>query len=1294
MNTKIFILHIITFLLLVNASLAQQKLLFEQVNDKNGRPFGRITGITQDKDGFLWFSSERGLYKYDGYTAKQFKHTADTMSIPYSNLSGLFYDSNNNLWIKHLGRLAASRNGQNYPISDSLTEIGFKAGFVMESDKHNLWIGSEKNGLYSYNYSTKAIKQFKSHSPTYSPHTFKFVDSLLVNVKPLGGIKKAGNDIDTIIPVHIKKDGKYLIMSTFEMNMYDQFDFGELRNSDDEIIWKATKTLAKYTGGNNDFKLQIAPIYLKKGTYYLKYTTDELNSYDNWTKPEDAPTKVNFHGVLLYSFTNMAWDDKMLNTYFPSNFISSNSINGIAFDKDSSLWILTDKGLEQYKPDIKTFKHYGINWAKLFRGNPAINFLHIDKENNFWIGTNIGLLKYSLNNDFELFANSTAKDTTLLTDNNITCMTEDKYGNFWIGTSNGINYLEPSIRKVAKYRKDKNRLLDNHIFDIYIDRSGNIWFATKLGLNKLVPPRFLFYNFDIEKRFTKYPVLIENKNSFWLRGKKNVLRNYNRATMTYRDIELSEQIFADQNKTDESYIFNQIIDGGYGKIIIGIGKGIFIINKNTGEIINEFHLKNFNVNGTEIENQISKIVKEKDNNFWLFGLDAIYQYNSTQNNVTDTIPHDGRDIIIEGADFILDYVKDDQKYWLRTITGIELFDPAKRTVELLDTFNVDIQNSSEINGNVFIDNDRNVWAMVFPELHRINKKGEIKIFQFDTEEKAGECIIYSTIDSLLWIQSTNGLLRFSKNTGKFSVFSMRSSGLVANEIYNIVGDNKNNLWLSTQKGLTKFNIISEIAKNYFTSNDFSSYEFSGNSISDISQKGEMIFFTSQGMLTYFPDSINNTAPPLAISNFTISKKEYIIDSLLNENGIINLKYDQNYISFEFSALDFTDPYSNRYAFKLVNYDEEWTATEANNRRITYNKLPPGKYTFVLRGSNNDNVWSEKEIVTILIKPPFWQTWGFRIFLLLLVGSLIWAFIKIRERKLQHDKQVLERIVKERTAEIEKQKVEIAKQRDEVVKQHDFIAKQNEEITDSIHYASRIQSAILPAKEMIDEYLPEHFILFKPRDIVSGDFYWIGYHNERIIITAADCTGHGVPGAFMSMLGVTFLNEIVIKDNIIAPNEILNCLREHVMSSLKQTGKENEAKDGMDISLCSIDLKNMKLYFSGAYNHLFFIRDNEMTIYKADKMPIGIYMIETSGFSMSEIDIRKGDVVYMSSDGYVDQFGGEKGRKFMSKRFKELLLEIHKHPAEKQKEILNKTLMDWQRGEYEQIDDIVVIGIKF
>jgi serine phosphatase RsbU (regulator of sigma subunit) len=258
-------------------------------------------------------------------------------------------------------------------------------------------------------------------------------------------------------------------------------------------------------------------------------------------------------------------------------------------------------------------------------------------------------------------------------------------------------------------------------------------------------------------------------------------------------------------------------------------------------------------------------------------------------------------------------------------------------------------------------------------------------------------------------------------------------------------------------------------------------------------------------------------------------------------------------------------------------------------------------------------------------------------------------------------------------------------------QRDEIEQQQKELEESLRYAGSIQSALLPEERYFKNIFPDSLILFIPRDIVSGDFYWIYRKKQKVVVVAADCTGHGVPGAFMSMLGVSFLNEIVSKE-IPRANIILNRLRENVMKALHQTGEITEHKDGMDIALCMVDLEQMELQFSGAFNPMYLVRKGTLIEVRGDKMPIGIAPIEEKSFTNHILDIRKNDVIYIFSDGFADQFGGPEDRKFRYKPFKELLVKIHKQNMAKQKTILAKKFHRW-KGDLEQIDDILIIGFK-
>ncbi len=296
-----------------------------------------------------------------------------------------------------------------------------------------------------------------------------------------------------------------------------------------------------------------------------------------------------------------------------------------------------------------------------------------------------------------------------------------------------------------------------------------------------------------------------------------------------------------------------------------------------------------------------------------------------------------------------------------------------------------------------------------------------------------------------------------------------------------------------------------------------------------------------------------------------------------------------------------------------------------------------------------------------------------------------ALLKMRE-DLRENERILEAKVIERTEQVVRQKEEIETQNQEL----EVLFKH---VTDSIRYAKRIQEAILPPDSLVKRLLPNSFVLYKPKDIVSGDFYWIDEKDGKTMFAAVDCTGHGVPGAFMSIVGYNLLKHVVNNNNFTKPSLILDGLNEGVSETLHHGHEESQAKDGMDLSLCTIDFKTLELQYAGAYNPLYIIRDGKLLETKADKFPIGLFVgTERKKFTNHVIQLQKGDSVYIFSDGYADQFGGPNGKKFMAKHFRDLLLDVQKSPIGKQKDILNNTIEEW-RGQLDQVDDILLIGVK-
>ncbi|MCF6365852.1 MAG: tetratricopeptide repeat protein [Bacteroidales bacterium] len=307
----------------------------------------------------------------------------------------------------------------------------------------------------------------------------------------------------------------------------------------------------------------------------------------------------------------------------------------------------------------------------------------------------------------------------------------------------------------------------------------------------------------------------------------------------------------------------------------------------------------------------------------------------------------------------------------------------------------------------------------------------------------------------------------------------------------------------------------------------------------------------------------------------------------------------------------------------------------------------------------------------------------------LVLMLIIGIIVVRTSRTR--KKINEEL-KEKNFEINQQKEEITTQNEILNNQNIKIEKSHKKITDSINYASRIQKAMLPSEETINQYLPENFIFFKPRDIVSGDFYWVKKVRNHLIIVVADCTGHGVPGAMVSMLGMSLLNDIVNKENVTKASQVLEELRSGIKKSFKQTGNMDEQKDGMDLALCVINSETNVMQYSGANIPLYHYRENELLIYKPIPNPIGISYKETP-FNTVEINLQKNDVFYMFSDGIVDQFHHKTNKKFKSSGLKELLNKIHQESPEYQKNKFENLYNEWTGNLNNQTDDILVMSFK-
>src|SRR5690606_33456018 len=410
----------------------------------------------------------------------------------------------------------------------------------------------------------------------------------------------------------------------------------------------------------------------------------------------------------------------------------------------------------------------------------------------------------------------------------------------------------------------------------------------------------------------------------------------------------------------------------------------------------------------------------------------------------------------------------------------------------------------------------------------------------------------------------------------------------------------------------------------------------------------------------------------------VSGQEHKATKVLNLPYPYKKKYT---FRFDFIGISYKDPKNVTYQYRLTrngDNDDEWLDLGTTSFR-EYDFLPDGNYQLQIRSFNADGVYNKEPLtISINIEPPIWKKLWFYIAIIALIVYSVYLIIQIRERNLIKQKEALQREVHNQTILLREQKAEIE--------------RKNRDITDSINYAKRIQSSILPQSDLLAKAFKEYFIYFVPRDIVSGDFYWFSNLKGKFIITVADCTGHGVPGAFMSMIGTTLLNDIVKQQEINSPADILKRLDTEIKILLQKNEPEH-TRDGMDISIVEIDTKTRKVRLASAKRPVYLFINGELNVYKGIRRSVGDSIIEDeSEFVNIEYDMNENDALYLFSDGYADQFGGPEGKKYMSANIRKLLLDIYKKPMREQEELIHTTFQQW-KGNEEQVDDVVFLGIR-
>jgi ligand-binding sensor domain-containing protein/serine phosphatase RsbU (regulator of sigma subunit) len=907
-----------------------------------------------------------------------------------------------------------------------------------------------------------------------------------------------------------------------------------------------------------------------------------------------------------------------------------NYVYSLVQDSVGLIYFATDKGISIYNPIKQKF----VDQITMTNGLPDNIVKHLVLiGNDLWIAMeDAGICKYSLK----------SKQFSRITDwkfGSINDFIYLSYNELWISTkSKGVIRCSFDSNDKSWYTlfdNTKNKLTDIRTETVFKDRESNIWVGTKNGLSvrKNNPFEFLTQNedFDISNIFS---FIIDNQGNYWIASDQGLFI-VKREEMGGLSKKL---LFHDSNNP---YSFISLYKDYSGNIWAGTyGFGVFRINPITLEI-DHYTSKN----GLSNDN-IIHISGDKES-IWFSTLGGGVTRLFTNKNNSFKIYTDENGL---GSNYVYSTFTDsNNRTWIATDGG-----------------------------GVSYYLDDSIHRFSNPALDSVNKT------------------VYSIIEDCnhnIWFNCANyGLYKYDGFT--FVNYS-EENGLKTNYIQGLTTDNLGNPVIISNEGIDKY-IVKDSSFEYYGYAYGVAYQDPNLNSVFKDNDGNIWVGCKTGILKVInqPEEFSNVLPTIFIT-----QKSLFFNPI--ENNKSTFRYKQNHLTFQYSGLWYRSSDNLVYRYKLEGYDIDWNI-ETNLRLVTYSNLPPGQYKFIVQVNyaggkwigNNDSEFSFK------IKKPFWKTIWFITSTIIIILLLIYGYIQNRLMNLQKAKDVLEEEVKKRTAQIMQQKEEIETQRDEieaqrnyVMEQKDKIEIQNKSITSSIEYASKIQQAVLPPLENFENQLGEYFVYFKPRDIVSGDFYYLNTKNNKIIIAAADCTGHGVPGAFMSLLGIAFLNQIINELPVqFNAATILNSLRKEIKNSLRQTGKEGEAKDGMDISLCILDKDLKELDYAGAYNPLILIRNNEIVKYNADKMPIGIFIKENESFSNNRISVEKGDMLYLFSDGFQDQFGGPYKRKFLPKNLYNLLLNNSDKPLKKQIEIIDATFRHWKDDE-PQVDDILIIGFK-
>jgi len=960
------------------------------------------------------------------------------------------------------------------------------------------------------------------------------------------------------------------------------------------------------------------------------------------------------------------YDGVSFTNYTEKEGLANNLVYAIYCDDQNNLWLATSGGGVSVFGNGKFFKT--INQADGLSSDVVFSIIQ-DQQNNYWFTLDNGISKYdgkfvtnynsidlvkakvffsaladskgnlwfgSINEGVLKYDGNKFEKIVLpkeVSDDFIGAIVEDKKNNIWIATDHGV--LKLNNEEFTLY-DESNGLSSNRVLSLAVDYEDNLLLGTQTGgVNLLTSDAFSF--------FTTKNGLVTNKITTIgeFNGYDYVLGSLSAGISTFSSTTFNH--VAEIPELKES-IISSVTTDIHGNLWVGTqNEGLFILNKKGAKFSLIKHINR--LNNLELA-LVVNIVHYQNGDSWI----ATY----------------GRGLFKLNGDKVINYSKSNGDFASDDIT------------------------------TMFVDSKSNIWLGT-------NDAGIIKmapnglITNYSDKEGLPSKSIWAITEddkhNLYFGTNDAGIISYN---GKEFIVLDTKDGLCSNNVQALVWDkNYKNLIAGTDKGINKLYV--NAAGTLDSIRYYGEYEgFKGGEVNQgailVDSKGLVWFGTTNGLFRYNPKYDYNTkvAPKLSLTGIRLAYqnvdwKQFTdsVDTRTNIPKSLTLSYENNHLTFDFQALTTSDV---KYCFMLEGLDKDWSPLSVSNE-ANYTNIPPGRtYTFKVKAINNNGVESDSSTsFTFSIKLPWWQTWWFYLLVIVLITVAVIMYINNRTAKLAEEKRVLEEKVVERTLELKSSNIRLS----EAINA----------ITDSMNYAKRIQQSFLTSEKVLKQTLNDYFILYKPRDIVSGDFYWSYDLPDRTIVVCADCTGHGIPGAFMSLIGLSLLNEISHSKGIVEPAAMLDELRRIIILGLNPENSDSGGKDGMDITLISIfksqNTDEVKISFAGANNVLCVVSERnsqvELFEYKGDKQPVGFYS-NMKPFTQQEILLKKGDMIYMFTDGYADQFGGEKGKKYMSRQLKKSLLSIYNSPTDKQKQNLDKEFTNWQR-ELDQVDDVTVVGIK-